>query len=50
MGMKSFSFRDVKRRIVMKRKADKEPDGIVKLWILRFMNVACSMLNVVICE
>lgn len=47
-GTKSFSFREVKRRMVMKRMAEKEPEGILKEPTFRFMKVACSMVKVVI--
>lgn len=51
MGMNSFSFSEVNMRIVMKRKAEKEPAGTVKeLPSFRSMIVACSTVKVVIWE
>jgi hypothetical protein len=46
--MKSLSFRDVKRRMVIKRKVEYEPEGITKEPTFLFMKVACSMVKVVI--
>lgn len=47
-GTKTFSFRDVKRRIEMMRKKEKEPEGTTKDPMCRFMKVACSMVKVFI--
>lgn len=47
-GRKPLSFRDVKRRIVMKRKTEKEPEGTTKDAMCRFMKVACSTVKVFI--
>lgn len=50
MGTKSRSFREVKRRMLMNRKVEKEPEGIVKDPIFRAMILACSTVKVVIWE
>lgn len=48
MGTKTLSFKEVKRRIDINRKTEKDPAGMTKDPTFRFMNVACSMVNVVI--
>lgn len=49
-GTRSFSLREVKRRMPIKRKQEREPEGTTKEPRLRSMKVACSIEKVVIWE